>query len=95
MFILYLHTYSCVKDYLKNMLREHLAHHKTHHEEHMHPIFTELSPAQIIEDLRHQLEAYWHNEWPFDIPVKDGNPLAWWKSLGKHVHACILSVHIL
>ena len=58
----------------------------------MHPIFREMDAAQIVDDLSHQMEAYWRNEYPFNIPVKDGNPLAWWKSLSEHVHGHVLSV---
>jgi hypothetical protein len=52
----------------------------------MHLIFREIDAAQITDDLCHQMEAYWHNKYLFNIPVKDGNSLAWWKSLSKNVH---------
>ena len=88
----YPHAYNRVKDYLKNMLRAQLARCKSHPGDRIHPIFKELSPSQIVEDLRHQLEAFWRGEWPFDMPVKDGNSLAWWESLAMHRHARILAV---
>jgi hypothetical protein len=77
------------------MLREQLARCEAHPNDHMHPIFREMDAAQIVVDLRHQIEAYWRNEYPFNIPVKDGNPLAWWKSLSEHVHGRVLSVRIM
>jgi hypothetical protein len=37
------------------------------------PIFDDLTALEVVNELCHQLEAFWHNE-----PVKDGNPLLWW-----------------
>ena len=91
----YPHAYDRVKVYLKNMLREQLACCEAHPDDRKHPIFREMDAAQIMDNLHHQMEAYWHNEYPFNIPVKDGNPLAWWKSLGEHVRGHVLSVHIM
>ena len=68
---------------------------KTHPDDHMHPLFKELSVAEIVEELCHQLEAFWHNEYPFNTPVKDGNPLVWWRCFGDHNHAHVLSVSII
>ena len=90
--LLYPRAYNRVKNYLKDMLRTQLTRHETHPDDRMHPIFTELSAVRIVEDLRHQLEAYWHNEWPFDTPVKDGDPLTWWRNLSDHPHGRVLSV---
>jgi hypothetical protein len=67
-------------------------HYKSHPGDRIHSIFKELSPSQIVEDLHHQLEAFWRGEWPFDTPVKNGNSLAWWESLAMHRHARILAV---
>jgi hypothetical protein len=35
----------------------------------------QLTSVQIIDGLRHQLNAYWCNEWLFDQQVNDNNPL--------------------
>ena len=75
----YPHAYNRIKDYLKDMLRAQLAHYKSHPGDRIHSIFKELSPSQIVEDLHHQLEAFWRGEWPFDTPVKNSNSLAWWE----------------
>jgi hypothetical protein len=85
-------AYNQVKEYLKDMLCTQLEHCKTHPDERTHPIFKELSVAQMVEDLRHQLEAYWQNEWPFNMPLKDADPFTWWRSLSDHPHARVLSV---
>jgi len=90
--MLYPHAYNRVKNYLKDMLRAQLARHKSHPGDRIHPIFKELSPSQTVEDLRHQVEAFWRGEWPFDAPVKNGNSLAWWESLVMHPHARVLAV---
>jgi len=45
-----------------------------------------------VSGLWHQLEAFWHGEWPFNQQVKDSNPLAWWESLQDHPHARVLAV---
>ena len=29
-----------------------------------------LTPAQLVSDLKNQLEAYWWREWPFDSSHK-------------------------
>ena len=71
------------------MLHEQLACCEAHTNDHMHPIVREIHTAQIVDDLCHQME------YPFNLPVKDGNPLVWWKSFSDHVHACVLSVHIM
>jgi hypothetical protein len=66
------------------MLQKELAHITT--------IFKVLTPAEIVNGLRHQVEAFWRSEWPFNEPIKDGNPLAWWESLQNHPHAHVLAV---
>ena len=88
-------AYGRVKEYLKTMLHGQLLCCETHPEDHMHSIFTEMPTMWIVEHLHHQFEVYWCNEWPFSIPVKNGNPLTWWKSLGEHPHAHVLSVQIM
>lgn len=67
---------------------------KTYHEpcpdDQMHQIFKKLPVVQIVEDLYHQLEAYQHNEWPLNMPVKDGDPFAWWRNHSNHPNRCVL-----
>ena len=42
-----------------------------------------LTPAQLVSDLKNQLEAYWQGEWPFDSSCKavDGSLIEWWEGL--------------
>jgi hypothetical protein len=56
------------------------------------PPFKDLSCAQVVDDLRRQLEAYWRNEWPFNQQVTDNDPLAWWKSIKLHPYVQVLAV---
>jgi hypothetical protein len=79
--LLYTNAYSCVKIFLKELLCKKLARHQTHPDDPIEPLFKELSPSEVVDGLRHQLEAFWHNEWPFKEPVKDGDPLGWWEAL--------------
>ena len=80
-----------VKDFLKDLLRPEVERHETH----PIPALKQLTSSQIVDGLRHQLDAYWHNEWPFDQQVDDNNPLNWWESLQYHRHASVLAVSIL
>ena len=93
--LLYTNTYSRVKNFLKDLLRKKLAHHQTHPDDPIEPLFKELSPSEVVDSLRHQLEAFWRNEWPFKEPVKDGDPLGWWETLRNHPHAQVLAVRCL
>ena len=89
----YANSYSRVKNFLKDMLRETL---KLLQKGsiNLKPVFADLSRAQIVDGLRTQLEAYWRDEWPFNQPVKDNDPLSWWKTLAEHPYAQVLAVHV-
>ncbi|KAG2079898.1 ribonuclease H-like domain-containing protein [Suillus cothurnatus] len=88
----YPHAYTRVKDFLKEKLQKDLAHYVANPDSVLATsIFKVLSAAEVASGLRHQLEAFWHGEWPFNQQVKDGNPLAWWESLQDHPHARVLA----
>ncbi|KAG2138776.1 hypothetical protein BD769DRAFT_1637810 [Suillus cothurnatus] len=88
----YPHAYTRVKDFLKEKLQKDLAHYVANPDSVLATsIFKVLSAAEVASGLRHQLEAFWHGEWPFNQQVKDGDPLAWWESLQDHPHACVLA----
>ena len=78
------------------MLRVKLERRLSHPDEPVHAIFKLLSPAQIVDELRHQLEAFWRGEWPFDqqASVKDGNSLGWWEAFSDHPHAHVLAQYV-
>ncbi|KAG0700235.1 ribonuclease H-like domain-containing protein, partial [Suillus ampliporus] len=85
-------AYGRVKIFLKDMLCKKLDRHQMHPEDSFEPLLKDLSQAQVVDGLRHQLEAFWRNEWPFNEPVKDGNPLGWWEALRHHSQAQVLAV---
>jgi hypothetical protein len=91
--LLHTNAYSSVKNFLKELLHKKLAHHQMHPNDPIEPLFKELSPSEVVDGLRHQLEAFWRNELPFKEPVKDRDPLGWWEALQKHPHAQVLAVH--
>jgi hypothetical protein len=80
-----------VKEFLKGLLHPEVDRHETR----PIPALQQLTPAQIVEGLRHQFDAYWRGEWPFDQKVENDNPLAWWASLRHHPHARVLAVRNL
>jgi len=89
----YPHAYERVKDFLKNMLKAMVEHIESNPEDPIHLILQELGAAQTVETLRHRLEAFWRNEWPFNNQhVPNGNPLTWWENLQYHNHARVLAV---
>ena len=75
------------------MLRAELDSSKSHSKDQGPPILHELSPAQVVDELRHQLDAFWRSEWPFNNQtVQNDHSLGWWESLRDHPHARILAV---
>jgi len=75
------------------MLLKALKRHESHPDDRVAPIFRELNPSQIVEGMKNQLDAYWRGEWPFDQPIEDSDPLAWWKALEKPPHSRVLAVN--
>lgn len=50
-------------------------------------LISQLGPKAFITEFQQQLGAYASKQWPFDVPLKDGDTLGWWESLEKHPHA--------
>ena len=84
----YANAHKRVKEFLKVLLRPEVDRHETH----PIPALMQLTTAQIVDGLRHQIDAYWRGEWPFDQKVENNDPLAWWTSLCHHPHARVLAV---
>ncbi|KAG2744426.1 hypothetical protein P692DRAFT_201775846 [Suillus brevipes Sb2] len=85
-------AYHHVKEFLKPMLRTMVEHDKV--DELKDPISLlvhEIGAAGVVDEFRRQLEAYFHNEWPFNAPLQDGNTLVWWNMLLPHPHARVLA----
>jgi|SRR5882762_1209563 hypothetical protein len=89
----YNNAYNRVKDFLKDLLRNILERHVANPDEVKGGIFEQTTQAQTVTDLRHQLEAYWCNEYPFNgVMVKKGDPLTLWQSFRDHPNAQVLAV---
>ncbi|KAG1766267.1 ribonuclease H-like domain-containing protein [Suillus occidentalis] len=85
-------AYHRVKEFLKPMLRAMVEHNKVHElKDPISLLVHEIGAAGVVDEFRRQLEAYFHNEWPFNTPLQDGNTLAWWNMLLPHPHACVLA----
>ena len=88
-------AYTRVKESLKQMLRAMLDRYKAnpHATDAFSQIVREHGVAGTVDALRHQLDAYWRQEHPFNShAVKDGNTLAWWQVLASHPDAQVLAV---
>ncbi|KAG1760356.1 hypothetical protein EDD22DRAFT_781244 [Suillus occidentalis] len=85
-------AYHRVKEFLKPMLRAMVEHNKVHElKDPISLLVHEIGAAGVVDEFRRQLEAYFHNEWPFNTPLQDGNTLAWWNMLLPHPHARVLA----
>lgn len=84
-------AYKCVKEYLKALLQSLIKSIEKNPADLPDPVFRQ-SPADLADGLKHQLDAFWHCEYPFSIPVTDENPLAWWESLQKFPQSQVLAV---
>lgn len=51
-----------------------------------------IGSAAVVEEFRNQLESYWCNEWPFNVPIMDSHPYEWWEVLQSHPHGQVLAV---
>jgi hypothetical protein len=74
------------------MLKTILARCPTHPDEPPAIFFKGMTPSEVSQDLRAQLEGYWRGSWPFNRPLKDGDSLRWWIELKEHENARVLAV---
>ena len=86
----YMRVKGFLKQHLKIMLQYTSAH--LNADDALSVLMRGSGTATIVEEFRCQLESYWLNEWPFNIPVTNNDPYMWWKSLCAHPHAWVLSV---
>ncbi|TBU55402.1 ribonuclease H-like domain-containing protein [Dichomitus squalens] len=84
-------AYRRAKEYLKRQLQEEIV-------RNAHPLIKKLGVARAAEELRAQLMAYAHGQYPFDTPLEEtesesGRPvLEWWQNLESHAHARVLAM---
>ena len=89
-------AYARVKNFLKTLLRNEIEYRETHPDHPWPPPLISLQPADIVDELRIQLEAYWRGEWPF-TSIEDSNtvevhPLEWWQERSDWHGARVLAV---
>lgn len=90
-------SYERVKNFLKQMLRDMIdcSEHNPSSEDALSTLLRETSAATVVDEFRNQLELYWCNEWPFNVPIADGHPYQWWVVLKAHPYARVLAVGLL
>jgi hypothetical protein len=74
------------------MLLQALKQHETHLNDCIALIFKDLSPNQIIDGMKNQLDAYWWGKWLFDQEIENSDPLVWWQAHKDHPHFHVLAV---
>lgn len=59
-----------------------------------HPVLREKGVGNSVKDLKHQIEQFWNGDYPFRVAdaEKITDPLDWWRDVGKHDSAKVLSV---
>lgn len=88
----YYNAYIRVKDFLKDNLKSIIARIQKYPDEPVPGLFEDMNAREVVQEFRHQLEAYWREEHPFKKPLTSNDPLAWWKSFLTHSDARVLAV---
>jgi hypothetical protein len=59
-----------------------------------HPILHSKGPRDCAVDLKHQIDAFWKGEYPFNVSANENitDPLEWWTRLERHEHGQVLAV---
>ena len=59
-----------------------------------HPVLREKGVSSSVKDLKHQIELFWNGDYPFSVvdAEKVPDPLDWWRDIGRHDGAKVLSV---
>lgn len=99
------HAYEWVKSYLKQMLKNLIKalseenvvvegenSSKLEPEPIVPDIFLVLSPDEVVRDFHWQLEAFWHNEHPFNKKKGQSDGISWWKGSRTDPDGRVLAV---
>ncbi|KAJ7668372.1 ribonuclease H-like domain-containing protein [Mycena polygramma] len=83
-YITYPHAFVRVKELLKSILKALVEQHASHKSDCLcHPLLKTMSPPDLANALRVQLEAFWLGEAPFHAPVLNDDTMEWWTNLER------------
>lgn len=93
--IKYPRAYERLREYLRNMITPMLERIESSTDSTIgHPVLREKGVSTSVRDLKCQIELFWNGEYPFRVIdiEKVTDPLAWWRDIGRHDGAKVLSV---
>ncbi len=88
-------AYERLREYLRNMIKPMLERIGSSTDSTVgHPVLREKGVSTSVRDLKCQIELFWNGEYPFRVVdvAKVTDPLAWWRDIGRHDGAKVLSV---
>ena len=91
----YPRAYERLREYLRNMLKPMLERIQNSTDPNIgHPVLREKGVSTSVKDLKHQIELFWNGDYPFRVTeaAKVTDPLDWWRDVGRHDGAKVLSV---
>lgn len=91
----YPRAYERLREYLHDMLKPMLQKIQSLADPDVgHPVLREKGISTSANDLKHQIELFWNGEYPFRVVdiEKITDPLGWWRDIGRHDGAKVLSV---
>jgi len=88
-------AYERLHEYLHNMLKPMLEWIQSSTNPSIgHPVLREKGVSTSVKDLKCQIELFWNGKYPFRVTdaEKITDPLGWWRDIGRHDGAKVLSV---
>jgi O6-methylguanine-DNA--protein-cysteine methyltransferase len=72
-------------------MREH-SEHTRYAQDVLSLLVQKVGSAAVVKEFHNQLESYWCDKWPFNVPITDSHPYEWWEVLQSHPHGQVLTV---
>lgn len=91
----YSRAYERLREYLRNMLKPMLERIQSSSDLSIgHPVLREKGISTSVKELKQQIDLFWNGEYPFRVTEieKITDPLSWWRDIGRHDGAKVLSV---
>ncbi|SRR5260221_7082981 len=88
-------AYERLCEYLRNMLKPMLERIESSTNPTIgHPVLRQKGVIASVRDLKCQIELFWNGDYPFCVTdiEKVTDPLGWWRDIGRHEGAKVLSV---